>query len=502
MLCRCRITCKVVMKLSLGSHLHLTLVVDRKKRTVQKSILTRAAWLMSLRQRASIANSDRTTVDTTTSTSSDQPSAAVHDGVSSNRAPQKRIRLNRVLGRIVPIILLVYICYAYDLVVHRYAIRYLYVQQKCTLLPLLWLFPTHALFLWSLRCYLCVFFAHSKTQTCGGLTWLHNRLGTCFPSPDESQRLEEKHLAQAISALLPSERSDVRVSLCQSDGQPIRCNRDNCRGRIKCFRTRHCGDCGTCRVGFDHHCAWFDNDITAPSTLKHFIGFLLSIPPLYLVAFGPIFPTAWRVVRQIHVFAFSDTHLRETWWQRWYSWIGGPAFRWIFGFGMAATKWSSMAEERLPHETPRAPVLVALGWVFAFVASSLATSSLMHLRHGRLTVDVERERAFQRLQQRLAKLRKEEQQTDQTKTAALRQKIDSLAPVLYIKLSWIEPEATERHERIVTVSTDEGLLSQGSPWSNLRRFLGRTTDTKPAWSLPDNALQIALQKSSLLSAAH
>ncbi len=35
-----------------------------------------------------------------------------------------------------------------------------------------------------------------------------------------------------------------------------RCWRGNCGGRWKPPKTRHCRTCGTCQIGFDHHCPW------------------------------------------------------------------------------------------------------------------------------------------------------------------------------------------------------------------------------------------------------
>ena len=40
------------------------------------------------------------------------------------------------------------------------------------------------------------------------------------------------------------------------DGPMVnRCWRGKCGGRWKPARARHCSECGTCRAGFDHHCA-------------------------------------------------------------------------------------------------------------------------------------------------------------------------------------------------------------------------------------------------------
>nr|CDI53131.1 conserved hypothetical protein [Melanopsichium pennsylvanicum 4] len=272
---------------------------------------------------------------------------------------------------------------------------------------------------------------------------------------------------------------------------------------MKAFRTRHCGDCGVCRVGFDHHCAWFDNDVTAPATLSSFVGFLLSIPPLYTLGLGPLFPTAWRTLKRISNFAKSDLEIRSRWWNKWYSWVGGPAFRWILGFGLGTKKWSDMTKaERLPHESVRAPILVALGAVFVFVAIGLAASSLTNLKSGRLTIDVERSKAYWKLEQQMEKLQKTTSGRDHERSAALQRKMDSLAPAQHFRVTWKDNRSGEEKEKIVVLSIQEGLLSHGTPWVNIQRFLGSGNPSgsapRPAWSLSDSALRKVLQKASIM----
>ncbi|SPO27519.1 uncharacterized protein UTRI_10636 [Ustilago trichophora] len=464
---------------------------------------------MSLRQRPTTQPSaSRTTSDRLPSSSS-PPSATIPNSIpthtnTAKQTPRKGIRLNKVLGRIVPIILLVYISYTYDLVVLRYAYRHLYIQQQRTLLPILWLLPTHALFFRSLRAYLRVFLAHDQSQSNrnrgGVLAWLRTRLGASFPDVETAQLQQQRALKNSLSNLVPN--LDVSIELCQSDGQPSRCFRDQCSGRPKSFRARHCGDCRTCRVGFDHHCAWFDNDITSPSTLRSFIFFLLSIPPLYLVGLGPLFPSAWMTLKRIHAFATTDTTIQLQWWGRWYSWIGGPAFRWMVGFSIAANRWVKSDVERLPHQSPRSPVLVAFGAVFVFVATALASSSLVHLKRGLLTVDVERAKAYRKLEGRLEKVQKDAKGEEKdARVDAIRQKMDALAPVQICKVRSTDTKSGEAKQKIVALSFEEGLLDHGSPWSNIRRFLASDDHLTPAWMLSDTTLRKVLQKASILPQA-
>ncbi|GAK65416.1 uncharacterized protein PAN0_008d3633 [Moesziomyces antarcticus] len=413
-----------------------------------------------------------------------------HDGKPNSHAPpnsRRGIRLNRVLGRIVPIILLVYVANAYDLVVVRHAYRQVYLQQG-RLLPLgLWLVPTHALFLWSLRAYLRVFFAHSQTPSRshtnnqnGVLAWLRSGLGATFADPDPADT--------TISIASVVQGNDVTVELCSADGQPVRCWRDSCNGRIKTFRMRHCGDCATCRVGFDHHCAWFDNDVTAPSTLRPFISFLLSIPPLYALGFAPLFRPTWRSFCGLAASAASDAHIAEVWWGRWYSWVGGPVLRWIVAL--------SLASRRRREQTPdavRASVVIALGAVFVLIASALAASSLGSLRRGLLTVDVERAKAYARLQRQMQKLDAIREEKD-----ALQKGLDSLGPTQHFRISWMDPDTGEARTEVVALSIDDGLLSHASTAANLRAFLMPSRSTsRPGWDLSEPAIRSLLTKATI-----
>lgn len=40
------------------------------------------------------------------------------------------------------------------------------------------------------------------------------------------------------------------------EGQMDFCRKGRCNGRWKPPGTHHCSTCGTCRMGFDHHCPW------------------------------------------------------------------------------------------------------------------------------------------------------------------------------------------------------------------------------------------------------
>ncbi|PWZ01319.1 hypothetical protein BCV70DRAFT_149671, partial [Testicularia cyperi] len=381
--------------------------------------------------------------------------------------PRRRFRINRLLGRIVPIIILVYVSYTYDLVVVRYAYRYLYRVKGQRLVPILWLGPAHAVFLIALRAYLRVFLAHGtqpgNRYTVKGIQgWLRSILGANFPSPSP----ESDGQVYLDDTMDDGETGKVTIQYCQADGQPVRCWRDQCGGRIKAFRTRHCGDCGVCRVGFDHHCAWFDNDVTGPATLRPFLVFLGCVPTLVGLVLGPLLPAAWKVTKEITHFAASDPGLVESWWSKWYSWVGGPAFRWMVGWVLGARHWSSFSAPLASFMTPRLPIIVAFGGIFVSIASILAYSTVSNLAHGKLTIDVERERARQRLLHKCdifqAQVKKGTRSPDYSAFKLLEKDIDTLSSVSYFLVRLADKSA------LVPLSPKEdGLFDYGGVETNL-----------------------------------
>lgn len=375
------------------------------------------------------------------------------------------LRLNKVLGRIVPLILLAYVYYTYNLVVVCYGVHLLHSSSGWKRsITVVWLLVLHLVFLTALRSYFHVFFAHNANheQPRTILGWLRQQLGASFPDPiprDSGLDTNQKSFAG-------------NVELCSPDGSPVLCFRDQCNGRVKTFRTRHCGDCGTCRLGFDHHCAWFDNDITAPATLRSFLLFLGCVPPLIGLAVGPLASSAWQTARQIATFALADGRLRHSWWDCWYSWLGGPVFRWMVGWCIAARRWSRAADasDRLPYQLVSGPFVVGFGVVLIIIASSLASSTLLNLSDGLLTVDIERSKEYKRLSRRRDKLVvgmvEGQIPSDDATVRRLKAKMQSLSPVSHFRVT-----STTHISIIIPVFSQDGLFSRGKALDNLRYFL-------------------------------
>lgn len=83
---------------------------------------------------------------------------------------------------------------------------------------------------------------------------------------------------------------------------------------------------------FDHHCPWFDSDISSPRTMLPFLIFLSFVLILWLWCFIPLLPMAARHSYAIWNFGKQDARVRKIWWDKKSTWIGGPFFRWIVGW--------------------------------------------------------------------------------------------------------------------------------------------------------------------------
>jgi hypothetical protein len=190
-----------------------------------------------------------------------------------------------------------------------------------------------------------------------------------------------------FECLAPEEAKIVNLAVQRASGseEPFddlvvvnRCWKGTCNGRWKPARARHCSECGVCRAGFDHHCAFvcltsevcadeqFANCLTTPY-MPAFILTLLLAPIALNICCLPIYrPFARRFLEAFRL-SWSDEQF-AWWWNWWPSWIiaGGPLGR----YGGAIT----LAWRELDHRDGgglfrlSSGVLIALGLCLSAIA--------------------------------------------------------------------------------------------------------------------------------------
>ncbi|KAL9941131.1 hypothetical protein V8E36_000619 [Tilletia maclaganii] len=282
-------------------------------------------------------------------------------------------RLNALLGIVVPSLLLVYAAFAYHIVVVEYAFRHLHISARTFVQDTKsssWISLAHILLLWV------------ATQ--------YSRVSR--PPPP----------LRHFDPPLPIQHKQV---IFESDekGEPLRCYRDDCNGRWKPPRTRHCGTCRTCRPGFDHHCVWFNADISAPYNIRPFLLTTLYAMLLLVHALRPIAPIAWRHACLIWSWASTSPTIHRLWWQHRWNWIGGPWTRYGWGFILGA--WLYPSHEPSAIESDSAwlarpnlglVLLIFFAACIGAICLGLLLSTLLALSRGDLTIDTARRKLASR----------------------------------------------------------------------------------------------------------
>ncbi|PWN41833.1 hypothetical protein IE81DRAFT_155789 [Ceraceosorus guamensis] len=436
------------------------------------------------------------------------------EGGSDAKRPRRKWRINNLIGKVVPLILLTYIVAAYKLVVIEHGYKDRYKTRGQVLSVLLHLLPAHLIFLLALRAYLHIYLSHSSSSS-SSAHFLTRLLGARRP---------------ALPKYPPSDWRN-RIFECDAAGRPSRCWRDACNGNWKPPRTRHCGDCGTCRAGLDHHCPWFDADVQIPLTSPSFLHFLILVPLLYLFALFPMFGIAWRHTRLIWIWACDvDNVQSREWWANKWTWMGGPVWRWVGGWIVASRSYTATSAQitsshsklvAIPNWTM--PLVVTSGAGLVFIALALLFSSLSSLMQGQTTIDMERRKAYSRHVRSVERKRT----TSSGDSAGVRGREDDslaaphsgampdtdeetlrrLSPILYfwVPLALIDEEKStndydadqlDHHIDAQHVSVQEGgivlptLLQErpydlGDAWSNLKLALGmsKASDEDEQWTL-------------------
>ncbi|KAH8090682.1 DHHC palmitoyltransferase-domain-containing protein [Filobasidium floriforme] len=210
---------------------------------------------------------------------------------------------------------------------------------------------------------------------------------------------------------LPRSITHRSIPLACSPAQPLgpvsseesleldRCHKGLCKGGWKTGRTRHCSVCKRCRVGFDHHCPWFNNCLTLP----HMKAFLLltSLTPVGILIIAiPATTLVLQDLRTVLAWSYKSELMREIWWGRWYAWVPGPIGRWAVGI---VWSYKRFAHQYVPGmKVGREPslfylALLGMAVVFSAVCLALTVSTTLMLSKGELSVDRARRKSYKKM---------------------------------------------------------------------------------------------------------
>ena len=173
------------------------------------------------------------------------------------------------------------------------------------------------------------------------------------------------------------------------------CWRDDCNGRWMPPRTWHCRTCKTCRLEFDHCCPWLGTCI-ASDTLKPFMQFLALTPPAILVGMWEVGPIAMSNSSVVYGQLWNSDTMFQNWWSHWYSWIGGPVYRYTIGLYLCFKYYEPTAGD-LPTEA-HPPIAFAplffttFGALLALMTAALEVVTVLNVLKGTSWADASRKR--------------------------------------------------------------------------------------------------------------
>ncbi|OXG17937.1 hypothetical protein C367_04747 [Cryptococcus neoformans Ze90-1] len=194
---------------------------------------------------------------------------------------------------------------------------------------------------------------------------------------------------------LEPESGDVLL-ITEQEPEVERCYKGRCGGRWKPARTRHCTQCGVCRAGFDHHCPFFANCLTAPY-IPTFLAVLLYTPPTVLILSFPLLPPLFHRSIAAYLLACDSSEIIAYWWNWKWSWVvaGGPVGRFAGGIILGWRELDTQDGGGLYRLT--VGLLVAFGFILSGITAGLAYSTIQVLRDGDFAIDRERSGAHRRI---------------------------------------------------------------------------------------------------------
>ncbi|WWD03592.1 hypothetical protein V865_001646 [Kwoniella europaea PYCC6329] len=195
-----------------------------------------------------------------------------------------------------------------------------------------------------------------------------------------------------LQCLSPAQAKAIRLAdnVPHDDDDPMleRCYRGKCGGRWKPARARHCTLCGRCRAGWDHHCVFFANCLSAPY-MRTFLALLLYTPPTIFIISLPLYKSLYSRAKEAYFHSKSDDSIRQKWWDWGYSWViaGGPIGRYAGGTVLGWRKLDKLDEDGGGLVRLNIGLMVVFGIILALITIGLATTTLSLILKGDLTID-------------------------------------------------------------------------------------------------------------------
>lgn len=300
---------------------------------------------------------------------------------------------------------------------------------------------------------------------------------------------------------LESEFGDV---LLITEQEPIveRCYKGRCGGRWKPARTRHCTQCGVCRAGFDHHCPFFANCLTAPY-IPTFLAVLLYTPPTVLILSFPLLSPLLHRFIAAYSQACDSSEIIAYWWNWKWSWVvaGGPVGRFAGGIILG---WRELDRQdggglyRLA-----VGLLVAFGFILSGITASLAYSTIRILRDGDFTIDRERSSAHRRILSTIKDLPREQPIPDKLRQNLARfsdrpafylppRDIDRICPGQGQDRKW-DCHGRKNPKGYVVQLNDKARPYDHGPRMNTQLVLGTPWGEGWSWLLPWRAIRPGIE---------
>ncbi|KAK8853108.1 hypothetical protein IAR55_003809 [Kwoniella newhampshirensis] len=232
--------------------------------------------------------------------------------------------------------------------------------------------------------------------------------------PPHDPALAIRSQLKIFECLAPSEAGTI----CRANNEPVdgmedvplvdRCWKGRCGGRWKPARTRHCSQCGVCRGGFDHHCPFFANCLTA-AYIPTFLSLLLYTPPSVVLLSLPLYSPMYHRALAAYTLSHTSENIRTYWWDWTPSWIiaGGPVGRFVGGLILGWRELDRSEDDGGGVMRLGVGLMVGFGLILALVTAGLATSSISLLLNGNLTIDQGRHSAHSRTIASIQKLVKQ-----------------------------------------------------------------------------------------------